>query len=73
MPSNPFHHMAELSASMDLEGSNPEVVLVYTDGGLDHRITLASVQVALIALFLARDLDLLVAAHTCPGQLHQPS
>ena len=65
--SNPFLHAAELSSSMAHDDLHPSVVFVYTDGGSDHRFTLKSVQLSLIALFLVNDLDLLVAAHTCPG------
>lgn len=66
-PSNPFLHVAEWTASMALNRVHPPVVFLYTDGGSDHRLTLKSVQLALIALFIVNDLDLLVAARTCPG------
>ena len=52
---------------MEHDDFQPSVVFVYTDGGSDHRLTLKSVQLSLIALFLVNDLDLLVAARTCPG------
>lgn len=38
--------------------------MLYTDGGPDHQLTYISVQLTLIALFLARDLDMLVAVQT---------
>ena len=57
----------ELSTSIAHDDFQPSVVFVYKDGGSDHRLTLKSVQLPLIALFLVNDLDLLVAAHTCPG------
>ena len=66
-PSNPFLHVAEWTASMALDKIHPPIVFLYTDGGSDHRLTLKSVQLALIALFIVNDLDLLVAARTCPG------
>ena len=52
---------------MALNKVNPHVVFMYTDGGSDHCLTLKSVQLALIALFIMNDLDLFVAARTCPG------
>ena len=39
--------------------------------GPDHCITYASVQVALICLFISLDLDMLVAGRTCPYQSWQ--
>ena len=46
-------------------------VLVVSDGVLDHRITYASVQVALLCHFISLDLDMLVVARTCPYQSWQ--
>ena len=42
------------------------MLLIYTDGGPDHRLTYLSVQLSLIALFLQLDLDVLIAARTAP-------
>ena len=39
-----------------------------SDGGPDHCITYVSVQLSLICLFMALDLDMLVVARTCPYQ-----
>lgn len=47
--------------------TNP-ILFMYTDGGPDHRCTYFSVQIACIALFIAFDLDLLVAVRTAPCQ-----
>ena len=67
-PSNPFRHMAELCGSATSNGSVcPPLVFVCTHGGADHRVTCKSVQLAYIVLFVQEDLDLLVAACTCPG------
>ena len=44
------------------------LLVVVSDGGPDHRITYASVQVA---LFISLDLDMLVVARTCPYQSWQ--
>lgn len=42
------------------------MLLIYTDGGPDHRLTYLSVQLSVIALFLQLDLDVLIAARTAP-------
>ena len=42
------------------------MLYLYTDGGPDHRLTYASVQLALIALFQNLNLDILVAGRTAP-------
>ena len=46
----------------------PEILLIYTDGGPDHRYTFGSVQIALICLFLHGDFDFLAAIWTAPYQ-----
>ena len=46
---------------------NKPYLFLYTDGGPDHRVTYVCVQLALIALFLKLDLDLLIAVRTPPG------
>lgn len=43
------------------------IVLLYSDGGPDHRCTYASVKLSLMSLFIAQDLDMLVALRTAPG------
>ena len=45
---------------------NP-VLLLYTNGGPDHRSTYMSVKLSMIALFRSRDLDMLVALRTAPS------
>lgn len=42
------------------------MLLLYTDGGPDHRLTYVSVQIALLALFVELDLDFLCAVRTPP-------
>ena len=42
--------------------------MLVTDGGPDHRLTYASVKVALLSLFMSLDLDMLIAVRTCPYQ-----
>ena len=43
------------------------MVLLYTDGGPDHRLTYGSVQVSLLCLFIRFNLNLLIAVRTAPG------
>ena len=70
-PSNAFRHAAELiqtqQASESTNNAN-EILMIYSDGGPDHRVTYGSVQVSLICLFILLDLDMLVAARNAPGQ-----
>lgn len=73
-PSSAIRHTTEtlkilrsVASDDDVNLTKP-VLFVYTDGGPDHRTTFFSVQIALIGLFIALDLDLLVAARTAPCQ-----
>ena len=63
--SSPIRHATELShvLSRNDELRKP-VLFVYSDGGPDHRLTYASVQLSLIAVL---DLDFLCAARTAPA------
>ena len=63
-PSSPIRHSTELIRCLD--HIDKPILLLYTDGGPDHRLTYLSVQVALIALFRKLDLDYLCAARTAP-------
>lgn len=65
--SSPLRHAAELSNTLLFEKGNRSVVLLYTDGGPDHRLTYLSVQLTLIALWLKHDLDAVIAVRTPPG------
>ena len=62
---SPIRHATELShvLSRNDELRKP----VYSDGGPDHRLTYASVQLSLIAVFKRLDLDFLCAARTAPA------
>ena len=71
MPSSSFLHVTELTASITLNKVHPLVVFVNTDGGSDHHLTLKSVQLTLIALFIMYDSVLLVAVHTCLAKVLQ--
>ncbi len=44
------------------------ILIIVSDGGPHHRITFPSAKLALIKLFRALALDMLVAVHTCPYQ-----
>ena len=44
----------------------PEILLIYTDGGPDHRNTFGSVQIALICLSLLGNFDFLASVRTAP-------
>ena len=45
----------------------PPILLIYSDGGPDHRCNYMSVKLSLIAVFLDLDLDMLVALRTAPS------
>ena len=65
--SDPLRHMAELYNILNNQNESKPYLFLYTDGGPDHRVTYIRVQMALIALYLKLDLDLLVAVRTPPG------
>ena len=45
------------------------MLIIYTNGGADHRTTFGSVQIAMICLFLKGDFDFLAAVRTAPYHL----
>ena len=66
--SSPIRHATELLKTLQSTGTcntNP-VLLLYTDGGPDHRSNYPIVQIALVCLFLQLDLDFLCAVRTPP-------
>lgn len=71
-PSSPGRHTAEIARALREHASNDDVtldvpiLLIFSDGGPDHRVTFQTVKVALLALFLALDLDVLYAARCAP-------
>ena len=67
-PSSPMRHGAELSSWLTAQLGSKSILLLYTDGRPDHRLTYVSTQLSLIALFLNLNLDLLCAARTAPNQ-----
>ena len=50
----------------------PPCLILRTDGGGDYNVDIYQVQLSLISLFLAADLDLLVAVRTAPDQPFLP-
>ena len=66
-PSNSLRHMTELYNILLHTRQNHPFLMLYTDGGPDHKITYLRVQLSLIAMFKALDLDYLVAVRTPPG------
>lgn len=65
-PSSPIRHMTELKGVLHAINDTHPLLLLYTDGGPDHRLTYTTVQISLISLFLALDLDYLCAVRTPP-------
>lgn len=68
-PSTPFRHATELQQILKPEMDNePDpYLLLFTDGGPDHRVTYGAVKCSLIILFKQLNLDILIAARTAPG------
>ena len=69
-PSSALRHCTELEKvlSSQTDFATKPIVLVYSDGGFDHRITYLTTKIALISLFLRCDLDFLAAVRTAPYQ-----
>jgi hypothetical protein len=72
-PSSAMRHAAETvlvlrEQSEDLITLEAPILIKYSDGGPDHRTTFATVQVASVAMFVALDLDMLIALRTAPNQ-----
>ena len=70
-PSSPLRHATEQCKILSTDFPNSSVVLLVSDGGPDHRLTYYSVQVSLLCIFLERNLDMLIAIHTCLYQSWQ--
>ncbi|CAG2197878.1 unnamed protein product [Mytilus edulis] len=68
--STPYRHATELTRILRENYSDDDVNLetpilcLMTDGGPDHRVTFGTVQLSLIQLFIALDLDMLIALRT---------
>lgn len=68
-PSSALCHSTEFYKTILRQYNNgniPEIFLLYTDGGPDHRNTFGSVQIALICLFLQGNFDFLASVRTAP-------
>ena len=65
-PSSPHRHCTELNSLLAAQNDEKPILMVYTGGGPDHRVNFLSVQLWYIAIFLACDLDCLVAVRTPP-------
>ncbi|POG67325.1 hypothetical protein GLOIN_2v1779563 [Rhizophagus irregularis DAOM 181602=DAOM 197198] len=64
-PSSALMHSAEwLKCLREKYTILLEMLIIYTDGGADHRTTFGSVQLAMICLFLEGDFDFLAAVRT---------
>ena len=70
-PSSALHNAREIANVLITKyGSKeqvPPVLIMYTDGGPEHRSNFLSVKIALIALQRFLDLDQILAARTAPG------
>ncbi|WAR27915.1 hypothetical protein MAR_013619 [Mya arenaria] len=71
--SNPLRHSTEsvsiirkLMSNDDINMEKP-ILIRYTDGGPDHRVTYRSVQLCSLLEFIALDLDMIVCARTAPA------
>ena len=62
--SSPFRHAAEMRQLLE-DHVNP-ALMIYSDGGPDHRLTYHSVQLSLVSLLLELNLDRLIVGRTTP-------
>ncbi|XP_074641196.1 uncharacterized protein LOC141898942 [Tubulanus polymorphus] len=65
-PSSPLRHAAELHSILKKEIRQP-ILLLYTDGGPDHRLNYITVQLSYLCIFLQLNLDCLIAVRTAPN------
>ncbi|GBC10931.2 hypothetical protein GLOIN_2v1780244 [Rhizophagus irregularis DAOM 181602=DAOM 197198] len=69
-PSSAIRHAIEFYNNYSIQYQDninkPKILLLYTNGGPDHRCTYGSVQISLIALFLKGNFDFLAAVRTAP-------
>lgn len=65
-PSSPARHAIELEQLLPQVRDQP-ILMMYTDGGPDHRCTYLSVMCTVIYLWHKLDLDMVVLARTPPG------
>ena len=72
-PSSPHRHATELNFLLTQQNDANPILMLYTDGGPDHRVNFLSVQLSLIAIFPTHDLDCLIAVRKPPFQLLEES
>lgn len=63
----PWRHSAEMAKMLQDKGEVPVCLMLYSEGGPDHRITYHAVKLSFIVLFKKFDLDFLAARRTAPG------
>ena len=62
-----FRYAAEVKNRILWMWDGNPILMLFSDGGSDHRLTYEHVKLSLIALFKELELDLLIAACTAPG------
>ena len=73
-PSDAYRHAVELIQNMrsryssNGDHSDRPILMVYSDGGPDHRTNYVSVKIASVVVFVALDLYMYVACRTAPCQ-----
>lgn len=65
--SSPFRHAVELHHILQQKGEIKPVLIIFSDGGPDHRLTYPAVKISLIILFRRLNLEMLIAGRTAPG------
>lgn len=65
--SSPWRHVAEIQSNLQNQPEVKPILMLFSDGGPDHRLTYHSVKLSLIVLFRNLDLDILIAGRTAPG------
>ena len=60
-PSSPDRHATELNSLLTTLNDTKPILLLYMGGGPDHHVNYITVQLSLIAIFLACDLHCLVS------------
>lgn len=65
--SSPWRHSAEMAKMLQDKGEVPVCLMLYSEGGPDHRITYHAVKLSFIVLFKNLDLDSLAAGRTASG------
>lgn len=63
----PFRHIVELQHILEDKKKRKPCLIIYTDGGPDHRTLCHAVKLSLIVLFKRLGLEFLVSCRTAPG------